>query len=106
FVERRREGRLRRDQRKNPGGPQTVHIQANAEEAADHAGDTRNLVPTDLQGFRQIEAKTRFILTGWVVRRTCFTWRRKAGPSLRLTRRKFGGPLSLPSMTFSRHKRD
>ena len=42
-LQRRRKGRLRRDQREDPRRPETLHFQADAEAAADHAGDSGDL---------------------------------------------------------------
>ena len=42
-VERRRKGRLRRDQGKNPRRLEALYFQADAEASADHAGDLGNL---------------------------------------------------------------
>ena len=43
IFERRRKGRLRRDQGKNPRGLEALYFEADAKEAADHAGDIRDL---------------------------------------------------------------
>ena len=49
-FQRRREGRLRRDQGKDPRRPEALHLQADAEAAADHAGDSGNLRVVILSG--------------------------------------------------------
>ena len=43
-LERRRKGRLRRDQGKNPRGLEALHFQTDAEAASDYAGDLGNLM--------------------------------------------------------------
>src|SRR5438552_15731001 len=42
-IERRTESRLRRDQRKNPRRFEALHLQADTEAAAYHAGDTGDI---------------------------------------------------------------